>query len=79
MSVFSYLAYAVDGRSKELEQSLNQMPECSTYPSTQDGLLILITESKDLEHEKELQKKLESLAALQCLAMVSGHTEEASA
>ena len=72
MPIMSYLAYPEAGKLKALERRLSQLPECDVIPSENEELLVLVTETSNKQEEEQLQKKLEQIPTLQCLAMVSG-------
>jgi nitrate reductase NapAB chaperone NapD len=75
MIIKSYLAHPVQGKQQELKQALEALPGCSVIPATNRELLILLTESENDEAEEALVKRIEHVATLQMLTLVSGHNE----
>ncbi len=75
MPIKSYLAYPVNGKRDELAQALRSMPECEIIPSTNQDIIILVTDTIDTKMEEALEKKLRDLSSLQCLTLVSGYKD----
>ena len=73
MPVFSYLAYPQTGAKEELQRQLAAMRHCEVTPADNAEVLILVTDTPDDDTEKQLQKQLQSLTALQSLGMTFGH------
>ena len=75
MPVFSYLAYPKQGAKQELFNELNALDHCEATPADNQNILILLTDTPDDETEKDLQKKLKNLKALESLGMTFGHVD----
>ena len=75
MPIKSYLAYPVSGKRNELAQTLRSMPECEIIPSTNQDIIILVTDTMDTEMEKALENRLRDISSLQCLTLVSGYKD----
>ncbi len=75
MTVQSYLVYPEAGRFEAVSRSLAEMPSCEVMQSENRDLLILIPESDSTEAQKALEARIEEVAGIECLALVSGWTE----
>lgn len=75
MIIKSYLAYPVADKYHELKQDLNALSGCEVIPATNRELVVLVTESADEETEAELIGRIEAIATLQALTLVSGYNE----
>lgn len=77
MPIHSYLVFTTTGGRRPVAEALEALPECSCEPSLNKDLLTLVTDTPDEEAEKRLQKTLESISGITCLALVSAHSEAA--
>ena len=75
MIIKSYLVYPADGHLESLSNTLNGMPNCEVVPSTNENLLVLVTESEDETAEATLEAQLKKIPTIQSMALVSGHNE----
>lgn len=75
MIIKSYLVYPADGQLESLSKTLNGIPNCEVVPSTNENLLVLVTESEDETAESSLENKLKAIPAIQAMTLVSGHNE----
>lgn len=75
MIIKSYLVYPVAGQKSELEAALHNIPACEVTPSTNQDLLVLVTETADETAEELLEAQLQAIPSLQALTLVSGHSE----
>ena len=75
MPVFSYLAYPKAGQKEALLNDLAALDCCDVTPAENEEILILLTDTPDEKHEKELQKKIKKLNSLASLGMTFGHTD----
>lgn len=77
MIIHSYLAFtAGEGTISQLAQQLQAMEGCEVYPAEDDAnVVVLVTEAENQQAQQDLEKRLESIAGLGCLAMVGGWTE----
>ncbi len=71
MPVKSYLLYPMPERAAELESTLASWPECEVVRAENQDLFILITDTPDEAAEKQLEARLRSVEALQCMALVA--------
>ena len=76
MPIFSYLAYPVQGAKEQLFKDLATLDFCEVTPAQNEEILILVTDTPDVETEKKLQEKLQTLKSLESLGMTFGHTDE---
>ncbi|SEE51985.1 hypothetical protein [Tenacibaculum sp. MAR_2010_89] len=72
MPIKSYLAHPYTGKKKELITAISSITECEIFPAENKDLLVLVTETEDEIQETILKEKLDAIASLKLLAMVSG-------
>ncbi|WDE96244.1 hypothetical protein PQO03_11050 [Lentisphaera profundi] len=75
MPVCSYLAYPIEGKEQALMSKLSSMPECDVTLSDDKKLIILLTETKDKDHEKLLQEKIKQVKDINCLVLSFGQVQ----
>ncbi|MBX3052289.1 MAG: hypothetical protein KF753_12475 [Caldilineaceae bacterium] len=75
MPIKSYIAYPVLGKKERLQRALIAMPECEVLPAAEHDLLVLVTDTPNEDAEKQLAARLQAVAELQCLALVSGYQD----
>lgn len=72
MPIKSFVVHPKPGEKKQLLRSLESLDECEVIPSSNQDVIVLVTETESKEHDIELQEKIEALDSLQMLSMVSG-------
>lgn len=72
MPIKSYLAHPYDGKKQELINAISTLTQCEIFPAANKELLVLVTDTEDENQETILKEKLEAIASLKLLAMVSG-------
>ncbi len=72
MPIVSYIVHPQQGKKKNLIHVLSSLKNCEVIPAENENILILVTDTKDKEEEKELLEKLDSLEDLKLKSMVSG-------
>ena len=72
MPIKSYLAYPAPGRAEALAESLAALDGCDVFPSLNEELLILVTDTPDEPAEAWLEAQLQLVPDIHCLALVSG-------
>ena len=75
MIIKSYLVYPVEGCLEEVSASLSQMDRCEIVPSTNENVIVLVTESDDEASDSALEAEIRQLANVQALTLVTGHNE----
>ena len=75
MIIKSYLVYPADGQLESLSKTLNGMENCEVVPSTNENLLVLVTESENEAAETALETKLKAIPTIHAMTLVSGHNE----
>ncbi len=75
MTIQSYLVYPAHGRMDLVAASLAALPGCEVLPAENGPMLVLVTETPDQESQRDLERRLESIDNVACLALVSGWTE----
>jgi nitrate reductase NapAB chaperone NapD len=76
MPVLAYIASPRSGEKSKLLQQLNAMQYCEAFSADNAEILILVTDTPDSETEKQLQKQLNKLEALESLSMTFGYNDE---
>lgn len=72
MPIKSYLAHPHNGKKEILLRSLSALNYCEVIPAENKEVIVLVTETKDEEQDKELKEEIESIESLKLLALVSG-------
>ena len=72
MPVKSYLVHAMDGKKEQLVTALNRLPQCQVNPSTNEDVLVLVTDTPTVAAEKKLEQIFESIPEIKNMALVSG-------
>ncbi|MCC6588678.1 MAG: chaperone NapD [Bryobacterales bacterium] len=75
MTIQSYLVYAEPGRLQSVAEALRSLSECEITPALNQDLLVLVTESSNDSEQKALERRLEQVEGITCLAMVGGWAE----
>ncbi len=75
MTIQSYLVYPAEGRLDLVAASLAVLPGCEVLPAKNNPVLVLVTETPDQDAQRDLERRLESIDNVACLALVSGWTE----
>lgn len=75
----SYVAWPALHKAQQLESDLLLLPGCEVLRSTNQDLLLLVTDTPDDPAEEALLHQLDALPTLQCLSLVAGVTEKESA
>lgn len=76
MPIKSYLVFPESGKKDVLQQELEQFPQCEVYPSTNEDLLVLVTDTTAKEEENQLLESINGLNFLKHLSMVSGFEDQ---
>ena len=72
MPIYSYIVYPQKGEKEKLAAQLNAMHQCEAFPSTNEDMLILATETADNIQESLLQEGLKLIPQIQAMALVYG-------
>ena len=72
MPITSYLAHPHEGKKSELIEALTSFKDCEVIPAENKDVLVVVTETQDTEEENNLKDKIEAIASLKMLALVSG-------
>ena len=75
MTIQSYLVYPAEGRLDLVAATLAALPGCEILPAENNPVLVLVTETPDPDAQRDLERRLESIDNVACLALVSGWTE----
>lgn len=72
MPVCSYLVSPVSGRKHEFEKRLNEMAECELEQAENRDLYVLITDTEDMKHQKQMEKELQNVESIKWLMQTFG-------
>lgn len=72
MPIKSYLAHAITGKKQELMQALQKLEQCEVVPAENQDVLALVTDTADEKEDEMLKEKIEAIASLKILSLVSG-------
>ena len=75
MTVMSFLAYPASGQWTAMLDAIRAMDGCQIVPSENKEVAIVVTEADNDKLAKDLQRQLESLDEVQCLAMCYGQSD----
>ncbi len=75
MTIQSYLVYPTPGSMEQVTASLGALPGCEVHAAANRPVLVLVTEAPDAGAQRDLERSLESIGNVACLALVSGWTE----
>lgn len=76
MPVKSYLAHPHKAKLDELVNELQQIENCEVIPSTNEELVILVTDTTDEFSDEKLLSEINQIKSLKMLSMVSGFQTE---
>ena len=68
----SYVVFSKAGQKRELVEELSTIPEAELQPAEQENVVLLLTETRDMEAQKELEDRLEEIEPIQALAQTFG-------
>ena len=71
----SYLVYPQVGEKQVLINQLNQFSECEVLESTNEDVVILVTDTQDDKEENLLQENLNAITQISGMALVYAHNE----
>lgn len=72
MPIKSYLIHPMDGQKEQLVKHLNKVPFCEVNPSTNEDIIVLVTDTTSVEDEKQLEQQLQAISEIKNIALVSG-------
>ena len=72
MPICSYVVYPTEGNQSKLEERLRGMDECEVDRAENRDLLLLVTDTSGLEHQKKLENELKSIDEIQSFAQTFG-------
>jgi len=72
MPIKSYLVHPMDGQKDQLIQKLEKIPFCELNPSTNEDIIVMVTDTSSIAEEKELEQKFEAISEIKNMALVSG-------
>lgn len=81
MPIASYLAYPKSGRARQAAAALAALPNCAVTPSSDQSLLVVVTDTPDDQADQQLRHTMRALPDVDAVAMVfcheaSDHSEE---
>ena len=76
MPILAYIASPRPGEKNNLLKALNAIQHCEAFSADNADILILVTDTPDMETEKKLQKQLNRIESLESLSMTFGYNDE---
>lgn len=76
MPIFSYLAIPQKGAKEALCEELSALEYCQIVPAENQDVVVLVTDTPDVNTEDSLQNTLKSLQSLQSLSLSFGYDEK---
>lgn len=76
MPVLSYIAIPQSGMKNELLQELNGLRYCEAFPADNVDILVLVTDTPDMDTEDRVRKQLKEARFLESLSMTFGYNDE---
>lgn len=75
MPIKSFIVFPKEGCKDQLVNELAQFQECEVTPSTNEEVLVLVTDTASKEDEDSLIMEIESLSSVNQLALVTGYED----
>jgi nitrate reductase NapAB chaperone NapD len=75
MPICSYLVLSRPGRSQALAARLEARPECEVIQAQNADLLLLVTETEDLETDERLRAEIEAMGEVDALVLTFGEVD----
>jgi nitrate reductase NapAB chaperone NapD len=69
MPICSYVVNAVEGSFSDLQQELSEKPGCEAYPSDEQEVIVLVTDTPTKEADKQLYNELKDNDKISCIAI----------
>ncbi len=79
MPICSYLVIAESGASEQVAMRLLALPGCDVAPAENRDVIILVTDTPDLEEERTLRETVEKTEGIQALLLTFGEIEPGTA
>lgn len=73
MPVKSYLIFPKNNKTEDVIKSLSLMDYCDVFPSDDEKIIILITETDNEQTDEELWKELQSNSAIQQINLIAAY------
>jgi nitrate reductase NapAB chaperone NapD len=75
MPVCSYVVFPQQGKAQEVARRLSEIPNCEVVPAENRSLMILVTDTETAADERALQQRLDSIEAIECMAITFGEVD----
>lgn len=76
MPIKSYLVRPHKAKMAELVNALEQFENCEVIPSTNEELVVLVTDTADESSDEKLLSEINQIKSLKMMSMVSGFQAE---
>jgi nitrate reductase NapAB chaperone NapD len=76
MPIKSYILHSEGNKKEELLKQLQSLPNCEVIPAQNHEVIVLVTDTKTEESDKELYNKLLEMQGLKHLSLVSGFDDK---
>ncbi len=75
MPIKSFIVFPKEGCKNQLVKELEAFETCEVTPSTNEEILVLVTDTASKEDEDNLIMEIESLSSVNQLALVTGYED----
>ena len=75
MPIISYVVYPQDGQKTQLVEALTELQHCQVIPSTNEEIVILVTDTPDKESDKKLSSVISEIPFLKHMSMTFAHDD----
>jgi nitrate reductase NapAB chaperone NapD len=72
MPTCSYVLFPYDDQKESLTESLQEMSKCEVQPAENEDAVLLVTETEDMDGQKEIENKLNDISSIRMLAQTFG-------
>lgn len=72
MPTCSYLLFAREGKKESLIDRLGEFSGCEVQPADDEDVVLLVSETSDMDEQKEFEDQLEDISSIKMLAQTFG-------
>jgi nitrate reductase NapAB chaperone NapD len=76
LTVQSYLLMPASGCKESVRAAASRVAGCEVISAANRDVLVLVSTTETAEQQRQVESQLEKLDGLDCLALVSGYTEQ---
>ncbi len=75
MPICSYVVFPQQDKAQEVARRLGEIPNCEVVPAENRSLMILVTDTETAADEQVLQRQLNSIEDIECMALTFGEVD----